>query len=325
MIDPSKKDRMHPRNRFRAGYDFARLMKSTPDLAAFVKPNAYGNESINYFDPLAVKTLNRALLRDAYGLTKWDIPAGYLCPPIPGRSDYLHYAADLLSDGRADAIPRGPSTRVLDVGMGANCIYPLIGAREYGWSFVGTEIDREAVSWAQKTVASNPSVNGLIACRFQPARRECFKGVIEEGEVFALVISNPPFHGSAEEAAEGNARKRRNLSGSRTAPSAASLNFGGQSRELWCPGGELGFVMRMIRQSVAFGDRVGWFTTLVSKGAHLPRLHEVLAEVNPMSARTIEMAQGQKQSRLLAWTFARSASIRASSIRASRTPARSRD
>ncbi|MEO8361131.1 MAG: 23S rRNA (adenine(1618)-N(6))-methyltransferase RlmF [Vicinamibacteria bacterium] len=312
MIDPSKKDRMHPRNRFRAGYDFAQLIKGTPALADFVMPNAYGHESINYSDPEAVKTLNRALLRDAYGLSKWDVPAGYLCPPIPGRSDYVHYVADVLSGGRADAIPRGPSTRVLDIGMGANCIYPLIGAREYGWRFVGTEIDRDAVAWAQKMVAANPSVNGLIECRFQSARRECFSGVVKDGEVFDLAICNPPFHGSAAEAAEGSARKRRNLTRGRSKASAPSLNFGGQSGELWCPGGELGFVMRMIHQSVAYGDRIGWFTTLVSKGVHLPRLHEVLNEVNPTEVRTVDMAQGQKQSRLLAWTFARSTPIRAS-------------
>jgi 23S rRNA (adenine1618-N6)-methyltransferase len=81
------------------------------------------------------------------------------------------------------------------------------------------------------------------------------------------------------------------------------LNFGGQPRELWCKGGELGFILRMIAQSSEVPDRCRWFTTLVSKSAHLPRLQEALFDAGAADVRTIEMAQGQKRSRLLAWTF----------------------
>jgi hypothetical protein len=96
MKRESTKTGLHPRNRFREGYDFTALIAVSPALKAFVKPNAYGDDSIDYADPLAVKALNQALLRQAYGLPHWDIPAGYLCPPIPGRSDYLHHLADLI-------------------------------------------------------------------------------------------------------------------------------------------------------------------------------------------------------------------------------------
>ncbi len=97
MIRRPAKETMHPRNRFREGYDFERLVKSSPALKNFVRLNAYRDLSIDYADPFAVKALNRALLKDAYGLSTWDVPGGYLCPPIPGRSDYLHYLADLLA------------------------------------------------------------------------------------------------------------------------------------------------------------------------------------------------------------------------------------
>lgn len=292
---------MHPRNRFRAGYDFRALIESSPGLAAFVGPNAYGNESIDYANPKAVKALNQALLKNAYGLQTWDVPPGYLCPPIPGRSDYLHYIADLLGGGKEAAIPRGGAVMVLDIGMGANCVYPLIGASEYGWRFVGSEVDPVALRWAEKLAASNRFVAGLIECRRQSAAMECFKDVIRPGEQFDLSMCNPPFHASAAEAAAGNRRKRRNLGTS--GPGSSALNFGGQARELWCPGGERAFVLRMITQSVAVRDQCRWFTTLVSKSAHLPRFHRALKEVKAAEVRTIEMAQGQKQSRILAWTF----------------------
>ncbi len=141
-------------------------------------------------------------------------------------------------------------------------------------------------------------------------------------ESFALSMCNPPFYASAAEAAEGNRRKRQNLSGKRgkgskggtrgrgkpaghgdDQPAPADRNFGGQACELWCPGGELGFVQRMITQSAERPALCGWFTTLVSKGAPLPRLTRALQAAEAAEVRVLEMAHGQKQSRILAWTF----------------------
>lgn len=283
---------LHPRNRFNTRYDFPQLIACSPALEAFVKPNAYGDDSIDYADPLAVKALNQALLKHAYGLEHWDIPTGYLCPPIPGRSDYIHHLADLIS------LRRGPAVRVLDIGTGANCIYPLIGASEYGWSFVGAEVDPVARRWAQKIVATNSSVADLIECRLQKSAAACFRGVIQPGEYFDLTLCNPPFHGSAAEAAEGTQRKLRNLGGKKS-----ELNFGGKANELWCEGGELGFIRRMIEESAEFAEQCGWFTTLVSKSEHLPRLEQALRKVKAAEVKVIDMAQGQKKSRILAWRF----------------------
>ncbi len=301
MIRTSGKARMHPRNRFRSGYDFPRLIEGSPALAVFVKPNAHGDESIDYANPRAVKALNQALLKDAYGFEGWDVPPGYLCPPIPGRSDYLHYLADLLSGGNEDNIPRGGAVVVLDIGMGASCIYPLIGASEFGWRFVGSEVDPAALHWATALVASHRAVGGLIIPRLQPRAAQCFKGVIKPGEFFHLSMCNPPFHASEAAAGAATRRKRRNLGATRATEGV--LNFGGQPGELWCQGGEVGFVQRMIRQSAEVPRACGWFTSLVSQGSHLPRLHQALKEVKAAETRTIEMGQGQKQSRILAWTF----------------------
>ena len=295
------KEQLHPRNRFRAGYDFGRLIASSPRLAAFVAPNAYGNVSIDYADPAAVKALNQALLKDAYGLD-WDLPPDYLCPPIPGRSEYLHHLADLLDLGQASQ-PRRTPIAVLDIGMGANCIYPLIGAREYGWHFVGSEVDPIAVKWANKLVASNPSVANLIECRLQQSPLSCFAGVTTAGETFDVSMCNPPFHESAEAAAEGTRRKQRNLGTKKS--KATGLNFGGLAGELWCEGGELGFVGRMIAESAERPQLCRWFTTIVSKREHLPRLFKQLDVVNAADVQTLEMAHGQKESRILAWTFRR--------------------
>ena len=65
----------------------------------------------------------------------------------------------------------------------------------------------------------------------------------------------------------------------------------------------MAFVRRMIEESVAFADRVRWFTTLVSSAASLPPLQRTLKLVTARYVRVIPMAQGQKHSRILAWTF----------------------
>lgn len=301
MIHRSTKEKMHPRNRFRGGYDFATLVAMSPNLGAWVRANPHGDASIDYADPAAVKALNQALLRQAYGIATWDTPPGALCPPIPGRSDYLHHLADLLARGM-DAIPRGHGVTILDVGVGASCIYPLIGVSEYGWSFVGSEIDPRALAWAQRLAAANRQGEATIVCRLQEDRSRCFRGVIRPGELYDASMCNPPFHASAADAASGTDRKRRNLGLLKA--STAARNFGGQAGELWCPGGELGFVLRMIAESAEVRDQVRWFTSLVSKSAHLPRLEGAARDAGASDVTTLEMGQGQKRSRILAWTFA---------------------
>ncbi len=300
MNDVPIKHDLHPRNRFRTGYDFAALTACLPELAAFVRPNTHGNASIDYSDPRAVKTLNQALLRDVYGLHDWDIPAGALCPPIPGRSDHVHHLADLLATSHATSdVPRGRSVAVLDIGTGASCIYPLIGASEYGWRFVGSDVEPEALRWARKLVARHPQVSDLIECREQSEKNRCFEGVVQPGERFDLSICNPPFYRSANEAAERNETKRRNLAKGKAV--SRRRNFGGSARELWCDGGELGFVQRMIAQSAERPTLCTWFTTLIASGAHLSRLQSDLRQVGAVDIRILEMAQGRKQSRILAW------------------------
>src|SRR5688572_4178139 len=103
--------RPHPRNRHGERYDFVRLVRSCPGLESFVVKHPCGGDTIDFSDPIAVKILNRALLKTQYGVEHWDIPPGYLCPPIPSRADYVHHVADLLSDGNLDAIPRGRAVR----------------------------------------------------------------------------------------------------------------------------------------------------------------------------------------------------------------------
>ncbi|HJW24502.1 MAG TPA: 23S rRNA (adenine(1618)-N(6))-methyltransferase RlmF [Rhodocyclaceae bacterium] len=299
----SPKPGLHPRNRHREGYDFAALTAAVPGLARFVVTTPAGTPSIDFSNPAAVKTLNRALLEVDYGVRDWDIPGQYLCPAIPGRADLLHHLADLLAEENGGAIHRGEGVRALDIGVGANGVYPLVGHAEYGWRFVGVDTDPLALANLRRIVAANPGLGRAIELRHQPVADNIFIGVLRTGDKFDLSLCNPPFHASPAEAAAAAQRKWKNLGKAAKGGTGPRLNFGGKSNELWYPGGERPFLERMIEQSAGIPKRCLWFTTLVSKAENLPHLEAALAKLRPTATRVIPMAQGQKQSRLLAWTF----------------------
>lgn len=293
----SEKTNLHPRNLHRLRYDFEKLITAFPEVQQFVFINQHSIETIDFSDPEAVKALNKAILISDYGITFWDIPQDYLCPPIPGRADYIHYIADLLANSNNGILPTGEKIVGLDIGIGANCIYPIIGNSVYGWSFVGTDIDEKALQNCKKIIAENPKLIEAMSLQLQTEPRFIFKNIILPEDKFDFTICNPPFHSSQLEANKAALRKTSHLG------NKPVLNFGGQNAELWCNGGEIGFITQMIYESVKYPLNCFWFTTLVSKKDNLKSIYKTLNKVGAIEIKTIEMGQGQKISRLVAWTF----------------------
>ena len=290
---------MHSNNIHNSSYDFNILIKAHPALSTFVYLGKADVTTINFADTEAVFHLNKALLLHHYGLTDWNIPPHYLCPPIPGRADYIHYIHDLLTEDGVETNVKG-----LDIGVGANCIYPILANRIYNWHMVGVDIDPAAIASAKKNVNATEGLKDAVEIRQQPNNANIFEGVILENDYFHFTMCNPPFHNSEEDAVKGTLRKLRNLGDQAPAQSKKEivLNFGGQANELWCNGGEALFIKRMIKQSVAFKTQVGWFTTLVSKKENLTAIYKQLNKLKA-THKTIVMEQGHKQSRMVAWKF----------------------
>ncbi|MDL0433627.1 23S rRNA (adenine(1618)-N(6))-methyltransferase RlmF [Marinobacter sp. TBZ242] len=291
---------LHPRNLHNHGYDFPALIKSHPALAPHVKPNAHGELSIDFADPLAVKTLNAALLNRYYNIADWDIPEGALCPPIPGRADYIHYVADLPG-------PEQPDIKLLDIGTGANGIYPLLACQIYGWECVGSDINTQSIENVATIIANNPALKERFTLRTQPDKNHIFEGIIQPGEFFDVSVCNPPFHASPDEALKGSRLKLNNLARSRGEQKAKTdsptLNFGGLGAELWCKGGEQLFLKKLIRESQVYSTQCRWFTSLVSKADNVKPAKKLIRKLGALDIREIEMKQGNKITRVLAWTF----------------------
>ena len=299
--DSAEKSTLHPRNRHRNRYDFERLTANYSPLTRYVKVNDYGDESIDFFNPRAVKALNKALLITHYEIKDWDIPRGYLCPPIPSRADYIHHMADLLAESNNNDIPKGAKIKGLDIGVGANCIYPIIAQTEYGWSFVGADIDSMAIINANNIAEANHPLRKHIECRLQQNANNKFRGIIEWNEHFDLVVCNPPFHASEEEALAGTSRKLRNLTKNKEVE--VTTNFGGQAKELWTEGGERAFLISMIQESANFKSQCLWFSSLVSKESNLKAIYATLEKREAQEVKTIDLKHGNKVSRIVAWTF----------------------
>lgn len=298
-----KNSGLHPRNSHRNPYDFDALCKTYPNLERFVQASPRGGKTIDFSNSKAVVALNSALLKRFYKIRDWSLPAGNLCPPVPGRVDYIHYLNDLLDESKE-------GHRVLDIGTGANLIYPLLGASVYQWNVVASDIDASALENAAEILQKNPQLTDLITLRQQADPKKVFHGLIRPDEFFHAVLCNPPFHRSVKEAAEAAESKRSQLLKARSGGAVVSSeaaskkrNFGGRHHELWCEGGELGFIHTMIKESCDFSKQVGWFTSLVSKKDHLTDVLDKLNQYGVRDTKVIKMQQGQKHSRFVAWRF----------------------
>lgn len=284
---------MHPNNIHHKPYDFKTLVLAHQELEQFVFTNTFGAETVDFSKPEGVLALNTAILKSDYDLLDWSIPEGYLCPPIPGRADYIHHITDLLEEDELKKAIKG-----LDIGMGANCIYPILGAQINDWNMSGSDIDVNAVNAAKETLEANPKLLDKIDIRHQTDNAKLFNGILKEGEYFHFTMCNPPFYTSKENAERETKHKQKNLAYS----SEAKRNFGGQANELWCNGGEALFIKRMIKESVLFKKQVGVFTCLVSRSEHLPKIMKQLTKLKA-TYDIIRMEQGNKKSRIVTWKF----------------------
>jgi len=284
---------VHLENPFNTSYSFPSLCKAYTPLTNFILKTDKQTDTIDFSNSDAVYALNKALLLDVCDLNDWTIPKGYLCPPIPSRADYLFYIKDLIRTTNTTSTISG-----IDIGVGANCVFPLIAASLLGWHITGIDSSPEAIHWANKNLEKNAHLTKYITLIQQNNPANLFPDLTQSQQKFDFSMCNPPFYKSAKEAALHNQKKNKNLN----IKASDSRNFGGQSNELWCNGGEALFLKRMIKQSQAYKENINWFTSLVSSKDNLPKLVKLIHKLGATS-KIIPMTHGNKKTRILAWSF----------------------
>ncbi len=290
--------KFHPRNPHKDRYDLKLLVEVCPELEPFIKMNMHNDQSIDFNNLEAVKLLNKALLKQYYGIETWDIPAGYQCPAVPLRADYIHHIASMLATNH-DSIPLGKNIRCLDIGVGASLVFPIIAAEAYGWSFVGSEVDPVAIESGKQILEGNAFLQEFVELRVQNNVKNLFEGIVQADEKFDLCICNPPYHmGAAVETAPAKADAPKPKKNAQLSPLTGIL-----SNELSYEGGEEAFLQLMVKQSQQFRTSVYWFSSLVLKQSHLKSAYKTLQKIGVSDIKVIQMGQGNKSSRILAWTF----------------------
>ncbi|XP_034903320.1 uncharacterized protein [Populus alba] len=257
---------------------------------------------------------------------------------VPNRSNYIHWIEDLLS---SDIIPKnnnnGDIVRGFDVGTGANCIYPLLGASLLGWTFVGSDVTDVAVEWAEKNVKCNQHISELIKIRkvtdcqgaISIEDSNCGKSVncenkmdgnatvVEEAERLPSSSFDPPLDMNKKYSGPplllGVVRDGEKFDFCMCNPpffetmEEAGLNpktaCGGTPEEMVCPGGEKAFITRIIEDSVVLKESFWWFTSMVGRKVNLKFLTSKLREVGVTIVKTTEFVQGQTCRWGLAWSF----------------------
>lgn len=283
---------MHKNNFHIAEYDFPQLCKIYPPLKEFVFTNEHNTQTVNFAFPRAVKAVNIALLMTFYNINFWQFSDMNLCPPIPSRVDYIHYLTDLLNH---DFVTK--NITILDIGVGATCIYPILGNAVNNWKFVGVDIDENSLHSAQKIIDKN-NLKDDITLRYQPNKEDILHGIFNEDDYFDACMCNPPFYSSELDASEANDRKLKGLG-----IKNEGRNFGGAANELWYEGGEKAFLHNYLYQSSQYKKQSYWFTSLVSKKENVQSMYDSLNMLDATEIKTIDMHQGHKISRIVAWTF----------------------
>lgn len=282
---------MHKNNKHQKGYDFIRLTQTLPELKPFVFKNDYGTTTVDFANPVVVKLLNKALLKTYYKIDYWEFPDEHLCPPIPGRVDYIHHLKDLLN--------LDISAKVLDIGTGATCIFPLLGFKAYNWQFVASDVDALALKNAQKIIDKN-SLSTTIELRFQPNKSHILKSIIKSTDSFTMSMCNPPFYKNEQDAIDSTIRKLKGLKKDSKIP---VRNFSGTGNELWYEGGEKAFLHNYLYESSLFKTNCFWYTSLVSNKDLVKSMQKSLKKLGAIQVKIINMQQGNKISRVVAWTF----------------------
>jgi len=284
----------HVRSVHQGRYDLRALSKLNKALAPLVFTSPKTKDlTVDWSESASVFELNKSLLMQHYGVgeeyTLGPHEGKHLIPPVPSRAEMIHHCADLLLAEKTKE-----EVSCLDIGCGASAILSLIGAAAYGWRVVATDASKAALELAERNVKTSAH-SDRISLRLQSNPAHIFRNVVAPGEFFDLTVCNPPFYSSQREAQAASQRKIKNLG------LGEKRNFGGTSEELWCKGGELAFIRRMIDESLFFRAQLGWVTSLVSEKEHVELLRADLKAKGVTRVKVVDFENGNKKARVLAW------------------------
>ncbi|KAK5135662.1 hypothetical protein LTR08_004963 [Meristemomyces frigidus] len=275
--------------------DFDVLAEQDADFAAICRVSK-DERWIDFQNPKVVQQLTKSLLKCDFGVSI-QLPDDRLCPPVPVRWNYVHWIQELLdttSDTYSDRYDPEREVIGLDIGVGASCIYPLLAcSSRSSWRMAGTDIDQHSLSYARKNVDANGTSK-----RIKLAHTTTDSPLIPidalKIEELDFLMTNPPFYSSTEDMQASYTAK--------TAPPSAVCT--GAENEMICPGGDVGFVTRILTESLELRDRVQWYTAMFGKISSLQIVVAKLKEHDITNFAVTCLQAGYRTKRwAVGWSF----------------------
>lgn len=296
---------MHPRNIYKTPPSFSELGKLFPEFSLQLVCNLIvlyltiiiskiffqgSTGKIDFKNPAAVRSLTKCCLLKDFDLNV-QLPENKLSPTLPLRLNYIHWIEDLLHHVGITENVAG-----IDIGCGASCIYSLLAVRlNDNWKMSALEIDNDNLKFAKENVSTNRLDENISVVDQEGSSSIFDKLLASNPQQKSFCMCNPPFFSSPDEVFQSE-----NRTGNRKRP--RSQNSGTPSELIFEDGGELGFVKKILNESVQLKEKVQIYTTMLGCKKNVPQLVDEIRKRNIESVTTTEFIQGKTTRWGVAWS-----------------------
>ena len=244
--------------------DFLTLIKEFPELKKYILKQNEDNEEEFQFDwsnnELSL-LMDKSILNYYFNIKYYDIPKGFLIPPIPSRINYINLINSIITKLIKDIDIK--NIIGIDIGTGANIIYPILGYSIYKWKFICTEINKEAYNNAKLILQKNNLENNINIIK-QNNKDNIFISILNRENKYIFSMCNPPYY-NYENEIKLEDKKRDN-----------EYNFD----EIYYKNGEFGFFQRYFEESICYKNNVFLYTILIGKKINAENIYDKLSSYN---------------------------------------------
>jgi 23S rRNA (adenine1618-N6)-methyltransferase len=253
---------------------------------------------LDFQDPETIKTLSRAILAADFGL-QLEVPDDRLCPPIPNRWNYVSWIQGLIDSTSPDYSDRyDPDRKVigLDIGTGASAIYTMLCLQSRSnWTMCATDVDKKSF----ESAARNLALNSLMT-RTKLLQTTELNALIPMQALsidhLDFTICNPPFFTDASDMTSSLKGEGKSWK-----PNAVCT---GAEIEMVCDGGDLGFVTKIVNESLVLKEKVQWYSSMLGKLSSAKSIIDLLKKhgVTNWAVGVIDTGSSTKRW-VVAWSF----------------------
>ena len=244
--------------------DFLTLTKEFPELKKYILKQNEDNEEEFQFDwsnnELSL-LMDKSILNYYFNIKYYYIPKGFLIPPIPSRINYINLINSIIAKLIKDIDIK--NIIGIDIGTGANIIYPILGYSIYKWKFICTEINKEAYNNAKLILQKNNLENNINIIK-QNNKDNIFISILNRENKYIFSMCNPPYY-NYENEIKLEDKKRDN-----------EYNFD----EIYYKNGEYGFFQRYFEESICYKNNVFLYTILIGKKINAENIYDKLSSYN---------------------------------------------